>query len=338
MNIFDQTKLSEWGVVDFGYTTKEIPLTIDHYNTWIDKKNHLPLSYLEGVRRDKRQSLVDYWPEFESACVFIFSYHDTHQKLQSFYEKDPSWNGLKIASFTLGFDGLDYHHRIKEHLIELGDQLKKDHFELEYKIVLDTHPVLERDLAMRAGIGWFGKNSMLINRNHGSFFLIGSILLNKKISSLSELKMETDHCGQCTRCIDACPTQAIDPMSRTIKAQDCISTFTIEEFKMETLPSPKMSLKSGFIFGCDICQDVCPWNLRIDRKNQHRDYEFKSETQNKIVDFFLKRKIKTLQDDLTTFTEGTYRRLFKNTSFERSGKRGMYKNLIFYFKQLNIFS
>jgi epoxyqueuosine reductase len=334
MSILVATKLLKWGIVDFGYTTEAIPLSVEKYNSWILNSNHLPLTYLEGHRQEKRQGLKEYWPECESALVFLFSYHETHQKLQSLYQNDPSWNGLKLASYTLGFGGFDYHHKIKESLIEIGECLKHEYPDLEYKLTLDTQPILERDLAMRAGLGWFGKNSMLINRQHGSFFIIGGLLLNKKIPNNEKRAIDIDHCGQCTKCIDACPTNAIDPISRTIIAIDCISTFTIEQFKIDTIPSNKMTLKEGTIFGCDICQDVCPWNKRVDRQNKKVDSHFLDANQNKIISFFLTRKVNILFQEINTFSEGAFRRFFKNTSFERSGKRGFLKNIIFYISHL----
>ena len=338
MSILNLNKLKEWGVVDVGYTIEASPQTISHYNTWIENKDHLPLTYLEGLRQEKRQSLTEYWPEFKSALVFLFSYHQTHLKLQSFYQNDPDWNGLKLASYTLGFDGLDYHHQLKEHLVEIGESLKLQKIGLEYKLAMDTHPVLDRDLAMRSGLGWFGKNSMLINRHQGSFFIIGSLLLNQELSSEIQRPLETDHCGQCSSCVDACPTNAIDPVSRTVVAKDCISTFTIEQFKLESIPSEKMTLKDGFIFGCDICQDVCPWNRRIDRQNKKQESTDFSEHQKTIIDFFLKKDILELSNELETKSEGKFKSYFENTSFERSGKRGIYKNIIFYLKELKLLS
>lgn len=334
MSLFDLKKLESLGIVDFGYTTEALPKTLEHYNKWVNATDHLPLTYLEGERQQKRQNIKEHWNDFKSAVVFLFSYHESHQKLQKLYVKDPEWNGVKLASYTLGFEGQDYHHLIKERLIEIGESLKKENPGLEYKLTLDTHPVLERDLALRAGVGWFGKNSMLINREHGSFFIIGSLLLNQELN-LNEKSLETDHCGQCTLCIDACPTQAIDPATRTIKAVDCISTFTIEQFKLETVPSERMTLKDGFIFGCDICQDVCPWNKRIDRMDSTSEKE-NNELQNKIIQFFLKRKTAEISIELESLSEGAFKKLFKNTSFERSGKRGVLKNFRLYLKELNI--
>lgn len=326
MTIFSNELLKKWGIVDFGFTSESTPRSLDSYNQWVSDEKHLPLTYLEGERKDKRQSIKEHWPLFQSAVVFIFSYHESHQKLQNLYQQDSNWNGLKLASYTLGFEGEDYHYLIKDRLIEIGELLKSLYPNLEYKLTLDTHPVLERDLAMRTGLGWFGKNSMLINTEHGSFFIIGSLLLNQDLKQL-ERKIEMDHCGQCTRCIDACPTQAIDPKTRTIVAQDCISTFTIEQFKLDTVPSKKMTLKEGTLFGCDICQDVCPWNKRVDRKNHNDDSSFHHSQQKNILDFFLLRDKETLAQDLESMSEGEFKRKFAKTSFERSGRRGVLKNI-----------
>lgn len=330
--LLDPKKLEKWGVVDFGYTTLAAPLSLDHYNSWVQKKDHLPLTYLEGERQQKRQNLGNHWPDFKSSLVFLFSYHQSHLELQNFYQNDPAWNGLKLASYTLGFEGADYHHLIKERLIEIAESLKEKFQGLEYKLTLDTHPVLERDLALRAGLGWFGKNSMLINRDHGSFFIIGSLLLNQQLPPelLPDKRgSETDHCGQCNLCALACPTKAIDPLTRSITARDCISTFTIEQFKLDTVPSEKMTLKDGFIFGCDICQDVCPWNKRIDRMNESKSMTL-SSAKVAIIDTFLKTHPEQLAQYLKALSEGAFKRLFKNSSLERSGRRGLLKNILFF--------
>lgn len=335
MKIFSEELLKKWGVVDYGVTSEAVPESLGHYNNWVEKQHHNPLLYLEGERKNKRQSVKEHWPDFQMAVVFLFSYHGSHQALQSLYANDPEWNGLKMASYTMGFEGQDYHQLLKNKLQEIGDYLKSQTEGLEYKLTLDTHPVLERDLAYRSGLGWFGKNSMMINRHHGSFYIIGSLLLNQALD-LNEDPLETDHCGQCTACIEACPTQAIDPATRTIVAADCISTFTIEQFKLETIPSEKMSLKSGWIFGCDICQDVCPWNKRVDRQHS-AETTFNGE-QTRILDFFLRRNKNELVNDLEKMSEGEFKRKFAGSSFERSGRRGLLKNLRLLLKQLNIFS
>ncbi|TDP51710.1 epoxyqueuosine reductase [Bacteriovorax stolpii] len=322
--------LNSYGVVDFGYTEDPVPTTLEYYNQWVAANLHAPLHYLEGERQEKRQDLKNHWQDFQSAVVFLFSYHPTHSELQNLYQKNPNWNGLKLASYTLGFEGWDYHNLLREKLESIGECLKKDHG-VEFRLTLDTHPVLERDLAKRAGLGWFGKNSMLINRHQGSFFIIGSLLLDKKLD-LKTKAYETDHCGQCTRCIDACPTEAIDPVSRTIIAKDCISTFTIEQFKLDTIPSEKMTLKEGTLFGCDICQDVCPWNKRVDRQNSVSLSGW-SDQQKKILDFFLLRPVEKVHQNLEEMSGKEFERVMEKTSFARSGRRGLLKNIRFYLKK-----
>ena len=322
--------LKDFGVQDYGYTEDSVPQSVSHYNEWIKKEGHGPLTYLTGERQEKRQDLKSHWNEFQSALVCLFSYHPSHFEMNELTRKHPDWNGLKVASYTLGFEGLDYHHFLKEKLIAIGERLKAEHL-LEYRLALDIYPILERDLAYKAGLGWFGKNSMMINTEHGSFLIIGSILLNKKLN-LKISAMDTDHCGQCNRCAEACPTQAIDPVSRTIIAQDCISTFTIEQFKIETVPSPKMDLTSGFIFGCDICQDVCPWNQRIDRQSQSGSVNW-TDAQKKILDFYMLKPAQDVYKNLEKMSNGEFSKLFAGTSFSRSGKRGLLKNLKLYLKQ-----
>jgi len=319
------------GVCDYGYTEEFLPITSSQYQAWVQQDQHLPLTYLEGERLEKRLDIREYWTEFQSALVLLFTYDNSRRALNEVFKSDPSWNGLKIASYTLGFNGEDYHYEIKNRLIQIGERLKEQ-FQLEYKLTLDIHPVLERDLAFRSGLGWFGKNSMLINKNEGSFTLIGSLLLNKKVDIFLSKPFEADHCGQCTRCADACPTQAIDLKTRTITAKDCISTFTIEQFKIDTPVPEKMNLQSGYIFGCDICQDVCPWNKRLERTRAIAVPSW-NEKQHEILNFYIKRPVQELSEELEQISGKMFEKKFKQTSFERSGRRGLLKNLRLYLAQ-----
>jgi epoxyqueuosine reductase len=320
---FENTILKDLGVVDFAYTEESKALSFDKYQKWIFNKNHGPLSYLEGERGEKRQDLKLFWPEFESALVFLFSYKETKKTLIN-----ETQNKLQVASYTLGFEGFDYHHILSEKLKTIAAELQKKNPLLKSQISLDVHPVLERDLALRSGLGWVGKNSMLISRKEGSYFIIASLLLNQKFD-IPIKKMETDHCGQCTRCIDACPTNAIDGASRTIRSQDCISTFTIEEMKLDAIPSIKMQLSSGNVFGCDICQDVCPWNKKLLTNVLMQKF---STLQNVILDYFCKQDPIQLAEELKNISGRNFRKKFSHTSFERSGKNGILKNIIFYLK------
>lgn len=159
----------------------------------------------------------------------------------------------RIASYAWG---LDYHDVLKKRMGDLIEFIESRLGEpVPYRSYTDTAPILERELAQRAGIGWIGKNTCLINPKHGSYFLLAEILLG--ISLELDAAITTDQCGTCTRCLDACPTQCILP-DRTLDARRCISYLTIE--LKEEIPVELRPLIGDWVFGCDVCQMVCPWN------------------------------------------------------------------------------
>jgi epoxyqueuosine reductase len=152
--------------------------------------------------------------------------------------------------------GKDYHKVMKKRLMALADQLRQDHPEAGFKVFVDTAPVLERELAQRAGLGWTGKHTLLIHPQAGSYMLLGGIVTTIPFEQPKSQRVEPDHCGTCTRCIDACPTDAITPYS--VDARRCISYLTIE---LRGEIEPSLATKIGdWIYGCDICQEVCPHN------------------------------------------------------------------------------
>ena len=288
-------------IIEWGYIMSSKPESWTHYEKWIDNNYHGPLKYMADERKDLRASLNNFYPEFKSALVFLFDYTSTAKKNQN----DQNY---KFAAYTKGFDGIDYHYWIKDKLEKIAKDLGIEN----YKLSIDAQPVLERDLAFRAGLGWFGKNSMLINQKKGSFFLISSILLDQELN-LSTKTLETDHCGNCTRCIVACPTDAI-VSDRVIDANKCISTFTIETFK-EAEPPKGYPTARGEIFGCDICQEVCPWNSKplLNSVSDNKEVHFEEIFQN---------------TDLNQISNREFKRIFKGTSLERTGRVGLLKNII----------
>ena len=162
--------------------------------------------------------------------------------------------GGRIARYAWGT--ADYHDVLKPRLQKLADLLRNEVPTARTRIVIDTAPLLERDFGRLAGIGWFGKNTMLISRAIGSWFFLGAVLTDLEISC--DTPVEQDYCGSCTRCLDACPTDAF-PEPGVLDARRCISYLTIEH-RRESIP---LDLRIGigeWLFGCDICQDVCPWN------------------------------------------------------------------------------
>jgi epoxyqueuosine reductase len=311
-----QEKLKSLGILDWGYSEESLPQSVSRYEEWVDHDLQAPLTYLADHRKDLRRDLKNVYPEFQSAVVFLFSYQEAKKWLLEN-------NRHEVAAYSLGFEGQDYHSVLKDRLNSIYSVLKESNPELERFVALDAQPILERDLAFRAGLGWFGKNSMLIHQKEGSYFIIGSLLLNQKLN-FETSKADVDHCGQCTACIDACPTKAIDGETRTVIASHCISTYTIEIFK--DAEAPKGFEKSrGEFFGCDICQDVCPWNRKplarvIGTLKLPERLAF-------LKDWFFDLPIR----DLVKIIEGETNRGFKKkllgTAFDRPGKEGWLKNL-----------
>lgn len=311
--------LSSLGVVEWGYTESSVPVSFSHYEKWVNQDSHLPLTYLSDHRKNLRKDLINVYPSFQSALVFLFSYRPAKKWMLEN-------NHHEIAAYSLGFEGEDYHRSLQ---IKLNQIFEKIHLDgLERFISLDAQPILERDLAYRAGLGWFGKNSMLINQKEGSYFIIGSLLLNKTLPILTP-ELDVDHCGNCNACIDACPTQAIDPESRTLIAQKCISTYTIETFK--EIPPPQGIEKSrGEVFGCDICQDVCPWNKKPILREQSK-LDLKQEF-NFLREWFFQFSKEELYQKFDAMTGRGHKKALFGTPFDRPGKIGWLKNLKAYFQ------
>ena len=256
--------------------------------------------------------------------MFLFDYSAEKKYLNEFYQSHES-NGLKISSYVFGFNGEDYHIEIRRRLEKIIEELKEKSPNLISKLSLDIHPVLERDLAYRSGLGWFGKNSMLISRKEGSFVMIASILLNEKLNLPDENKIETDHCGTCSDCVDACPTDAIDSKTRTLISDKCISTWTIELFKNAPELKGHPSKSSGEIFGCDICQDVCPWNIK--KLSGIIKKEPSSESAKLLFNDFLTKPVEKIIQALDTLSNNKFRKVYQLTPLARTGRIALKKNL-----------
>lgn len=312
-SVINNELLKSLGVLDWGYTEESLPATLSHFEKWTNESLHGPLNYLADHRKDLRRDLRNVYPDFQSALVFLFSYQSTKKWMLEN-------NHHSVAAYTLGFEGEDYHRALKTRLTDIANSINlasEDFF-----LSIDAQPILERDLAFRAGLGWFGKNSMLINQKEGSYFIIGSILLNKKLP-IESPKLDIDHCGQCTACADACPTNAINVETRTLIASQCISTFTIETFK-EIDPPSGFEKSRGEVFGCDICQDVCPWNrkplLKVDAILRLKEpFTYLKEW------FFAWPKHK-LRDLIASETNRGIKKKFLGSPFDRPGRSGWLKN------------
>lgn len=339
--LFDSSLLKQLGIISIGYTEDPYSQSYTHYRDWLLRGENGPLTYLQGERFEIRKDLRSYFPPFQSALVFLFPYTQFKKDWEVKLGKEDFLGHPVIASYALAFDGEDYHNVLRRPLEKMAHQLLTSFNSLEgegsddliYSYSLDQHPVMERDLAYRANLGWFGKNSMLIHPEYGSYFMIASLLLSKKlpvevVGRFNQKRTNVlDHCGHCRACIDICPTGAINS-DRTVNAKKCISTFTIEMFKDI---SPPLGLKESDreIFGCDRCQDVCPWNKKVLKKTNSslKSMETFPPLLQKIWDFFYSRGVVVTSQELEGWSNRFYRRFFQGSAFERVGRVGMLKNL-----------
>ena len=211
--------------------------------------------------------------------------------------------------------GDDYHDVMESRLRELHARLERDAgLTILGKPYVDTGPLLERDLARRAGIGWFGKNTNLINPSRGSFFFIGALVLDLELAT--DAPFEADRCGTCTRCLDACPTDAfVGP--RTLDATRCISYLTIE--LKEEIP---LGLREGVgdrLYGCDVCQEVCPWNQRFAR-------ELPEGSPFTPREFIAGKDARTLAHDLLQLSQEEFSAAFRKSPMKRAKLAGLQRN------------
>jgi len=234
----------------------------------------------------------------KSVISVLINYYPTQK------QTDPT--APKISKYAYG---KDYHLVVKEKLNNLLIFIQSSVSPCRGRAFVDSAPVLERPLAKAAGLGWIGKNSLLISKELGSYVFIGELIIDL------ELKFDdpftADYCGKCTRCIDACPTSAI-VFPRTIDARKCISYHTIEN--KETVPESIRENLHNQIFGCDICQDVCPWNKKA-KPNQSIDFM--------PIEGLLEMKMK----DWTELSLESYTQIFRRTAFERAGYERIKRNV-----------
>lgn len=243
-----QAQAFHLGWDDVGITSATIPQPdIDAYQRWLENGFHGKLHYMENQVRCMPEALL---PGAKSAILFV-----THYK----QPKEPFVQGQGlIASYARG---RDYHHvhrkRLKKFIMWLEERTQTTQIAKGFS---DSTPLLEKALAVQAGLGWFGKNTLLIHRRFGTFILLSGVLTTLELAHTKQhLETHTPKCGSCTRCLDACPTQALATPYK-LDAKKCLSYHLIES--KEPIPLDIQQQNPGYAFGCDICQDVCPHNAR----------------------------------------------------------------------------
>ena len=285
------------GFILAGVTTPEPPPHYSTFENWLAQGQHGTMNYLADEHSlTRRADPLEILPECKSILVLATPYSPPL----------PSGEGLgvRVASYAWG---ADYHDVLPARMKELVQFIEEQAGgPIRSRYYTDTGPILERDLAQRAGIGWIGKNTCLINPKQGSYFLLSEILLDLALEP--DLPMVTDHCGTCTRCITACPTQCILP-NRTLDARRCISYLTIE--LKDDIPTDLRPLIGDWVFGCDICQMVCPWN----RFAVEGDPAFENQSPSR-----------SLTEELE-LTSQEFNQRFKRTPIKRAKRRGYLRNV-----------
>lgn len=266
---------------------------------WLNNGMHGKMSYMEN-HFDLRIDPTKLVPGAKSIITLLFNYYP-----ESFQNDDAP----RISKYAYG---KDYHHVIREKLNEFLNELREQFGRIEGRGFVDSAPVLERSWAVHSGLGWVGKNGNLISKKKGSFFFIASLITDLELNY--DAAVSTDHCGDCTRCIDACPTEAILP-DKVIDGSRCISYFTIE-LKDAILPEEMKGKFQNWAFGCDVCQDICPWNRF---STPHSEKKF--NPLNEILNFTVK--------DWNEMTEDSFNRIFAQSPLKRSKFKGIKRNLEF---------
>ncbi|PZF73547.1 tRNA epoxyqueuosine(34) reductase QueG [Taibaiella soli] len=265
--------------------------------SWLSKGFHGKMQYMENhfdLRVDPRKLV----PGAKSVVTLLMNYFPSEEQQR---------DAPKIAKYSWG---IDYHYVIREKLNELLDFIRANIGEVDGRGFVDSAPVLERSWAVRTGLGWVGKNGNLLTKKNGSFFFIATLITDLELQP--DAPFTTDHCGSCTRCLDACPTGAIVSPS-LVDGSKCISYLTIE-LKDALIPDEFHSKMDGWMFGCDVCQDVCPWN-RFAKPNHEPAFTPVPEILN----------LSTSQ--WQEMTDESFRRIFKNSPLKRSKWQGIQRNL-----------
>jgi epoxyqueuosine reductase len=268
---------------------------------WLDKGYQASMNYMEK-NLHKRKDVKEILPSAKSIISLALNYYTP----ENYFNEN---NKGKISRYAWG---KDYHLVIWQKLDELETMLKELEPELETLSYVDTGPVMDKVWAVRAGLGWMGKHTNIINPDYGSWFFIATIITNYEFESS---EMITDHCGTCTACLDACPTKAIVE-EYVVDANKCISFHTIEN--KDEIPINLKGKFDNWIFGCDICQDVCPWNHKF--------------SQNTWVNEFHPAVKELSYDEVMSLDIQTFNERFVESPIKRTKLIGLQRNAKFLFE------
>ncbi len=265
---------------------------------WLNQNYHGKMGYMAN-HFEKRIDPTKLVEGAKSVISLVYNYFPKETQEESV---------PKIARYAYG---KDYHYILKDKLKQLIQTIHTEIGEVSGRCFVDSAPVLERDWAKRSGLGWIGKNTLLIHPKRGSYFFLAELIIDLDLVYDTPIK---DYCGTCTRCIDACPTEAISPSGYFMDGSKCISYLTIE--LKETIPEAFVGKMDNWMFGCDICQEVCPWN-RFSKPHNEPAFEPHPDLL----------KMKT--QDWEEITEEVFKVLFKKSAVKRTKYIGLKRNINF---------
>lgn len=278
---------------------KELTAEARQLEQWLNQGAHGQMQYMENYF-DKR---IDPRKLVEGACSVVSLLYNYHNPAK---QADPQ--APKISQYAYG---QDYHFVIKKKLHQLLNELQEQVGEVNGRCFVDSAPVLERDWAKHSGVGWIGKNTLLITRQQGSYFFLAELIIDLPLVYDGPIK---DYCGRCTRCIDACPTQAIHPDGYWVDGSKCISYFTIE--LKEALPQEMQGKMDNWMFGCDVCQEVCPWN-RFAKPHEEAAFDPHPDL------------LSMSKRDWQEITREVFQKVFKKSAVKRTKYEGLQRNIAF---------
>lgn len=284
------------GIAKAGFLEEEAP----KLEAWLNQNYQGEMAYMAN-HFDKR---LDPTKLVEGAKTVVSLGYNYFPKKELFQED----KAYKIAKYAYG---QDYHHVIKDKLKVLLENLRQEIGEIGGRAFVDSAPVMERQWAQKSGLGWLGKNSLLLNKEMGSFFFLAELVIDLEVAP--DPPMLKDYCGTCTKCIDACPTEAI-AQPGVVDGSKCISYLTIE--LKESIPAAFKGKMENWVFGCDICQDVCPWN-RFSKPHQEPFFDPKPELE------------EMTNRDWEEITEETFSKVFSKSAVKRTKFNGFFRNIDF---------
>jgi len=266
---------------------------------WLNQGKHGKMSYMANhfEKRIDPEKLV---PGSKSVISLLYNYYTEES------QADPK--APKISKYAFG---KDYHYIIKNKLKQLINRISIDIGEVDGRCFVDSAPVMERDWAKKSGLGWLGKNTLLIHPKKGSYFFLAELIIDLELDTDHAIK---DHCGTCTKCIDACPTDAIAESGFILDAQKCISYLTIE--LKENIPQEFQDKMEDWMFGCDICQEVCPWN-RFSSPHQEEAFQPHEDL------------LKMTKAEWQEITKDVFNEIFRKSAVKRAGYLGLKSNIKF---------